>query len=209
MSELTPPQWLLWAREIQALAQTGCHYAVTDYQRQRYHRLSEIAAEMIASQIGREVAPLANAFHAQVGYATPRVDVRGAVFQGGKLLLVQERADGGWTLPGGWADVGDVPSEAAEREVWEEAGLHVKARRVIGIYDGNRVVPLEIFHAYKIVFLCDILGGELRPSAETSAVAYFSLEEIPHQLSGERTRPRHIQDAFAALADPNKMTVFD
>jgi len=209
MSASAPPDWLLWAREIQALAQTGCHFAVNEYQRERYHRLNEIAAEMVASQTGVEVVPLADAFHAQIGYATPRVDVRGAVFQDGKLLLVQERSDGGWTLPGGWADVGDLPSGAAEREVWEEAGLHVKARRVIGVYDANRVGPLEIFHAFKIVFLCDVLGGELRPSSETSDVRYFNQNEIPAQLSGERTQPRHIRDAFAVFADPEKPTAFD
>jgi ADP-ribose pyrophosphatase YjhB (NUDIX family) len=137
------------------------------------------------------------------------VDVRGAVFRDRSLLLVRERQDGGWTLPGGWADVGDVPSQAAEREVWEEAGFHVKARRVIGVYDANRTGPLEIFHAFKIVFLCELLDGEPRPSSETSEVAFFRQDQIPPNLSGERTRPRHIEDAFAALIEPEKQTVFD
>jgi ADP-ribose pyrophosphatase YjhB (NUDIX family) len=137
------------------------------------------------------------------------VDVRGAVFQDGKLLMVRERMDGGWTLPGGWADVGDVPSEAAEREVWEEAGFRVEARRLIGVYDANRVGPLEVFHAFKLVFLCDLLSGEPTRSSETSEVAFFGPDELPGELSGERTKPRQIQDAFAALANPNLPTVFD
>jgi ADP-ribose pyrophosphatase YjhB (NUDIX family) len=112
-------------------------------------------------------------------------------------------------MPGGWADVGDVPSQAAEREVLEEAGFEVKARKVIGVYDANRTGPLEIFHAFKIVFLCELIGGEPRPSIETSEVGFFGIEEIPLVLSGERTRPRHISDAFSALADPNFPTVFD
>jgi 8-oxo-dGTP pyrophosphatase MutT (NUDIX family) len=112
-------------------------------------------------------------------------------------------------MPGGWADVGDVPSQAAEREVWEEAGYQATARRVIGVYDANRTGPLELFHAYKIVFLCDLVGGEARPSLETSEVAFFGPDEIPAILSGERTRPRHILDAFTALVDPKKPTVFD
>jgi ADP-ribose pyrophosphatase YjhB (NUDIX family) len=144
-----------------------------------------------------------------VGYATPRVDVRGAVFQDNKLLLVRERADGGWTMPGGWADVGDVPSQAAEREIWEEAGFRVRTSKVIGIYDANRTGPLEFFHAYKIVFLCELLGGEARPSSETSDVGFFSEGDLPGHLSGERTRPRHIQDAFAAYWDAGWKTVFD
>jgi ADP-ribose pyrophosphatase YjhB (NUDIX family) len=205
----TLPRWLEWAREIQALAQTGALYSENSYQRERYQRLSEIAAEMISEQSNLVYEPLVNVFREQVGYATPRVDVRGAVFQNGKLLLVRERVDGGWTMPGGWADVGDVPSEAAEREVWEEAGFHVKARKVIGVYDANRAEPMELFHAYKIIFLCELIDGEARTSTETSEVEFFEADDIPAEMSGERTRPRHIQDAFAALADSNRPTVFD
>jgi ADP-ribose pyrophosphatase YjhB (NUDIX family) len=204
-----PPRFLEWAREIQALAQTGYHYAQDDYQRDRCRRLLEIAAEMVSENSEAEFLQLAEAFRSQIGYATPKVDVRAAVFRNGKLLLVRERVDGGWTMPGGWADVGDVPSQAAEREAQEEAGFNVKARRVIGIYDANRIGPLEVFHAFKIVFLCDLIDGEARPSKETSEVAFFGPEEIPSVLSGERTKPRHIQDAFAALADAACPTVFD
>lgn len=202
-------RYLEWAREIQALAQTGFHYASNDYQKQRCQRLMEIAAEMIAENTGQEARPIVKAYQAQLGYATPKIDVRAVVFRDGKLLLVRERMDGGWTLPGGWADVGDIPSEAAEREVLEEAGFRVKARKAIGIYDANRVGPLEIFHAYKIVFLCELVGGEARTSNETSEVDFFSAEEIPSALSGERTQPRHIRDAFAQLRNPECPTVFD
>jgi len=206
---MLPPRWLEWAREIQALAQTGSHYAENDYQRQRYHRLMEIAAEIVSEHSNLEYSPVLEVFITPIGYTTPRVDVRGVVFQEGKLLLVRERMDGGWTLPGGWADVGDVPSKAAEREVWEEAGFLVKASKVIGVYDANRVGPLELFHAFKIVFLCDLIDGKARPSLETSEVRFFDWEEIPESLSGERTKMRHIQDAFACLKDPTCPTVFD
>ncbi|MDD2696090.1 MAG: NUDIX hydrolase N-terminal domain-containing protein [Anaerolineales bacterium] len=209
MSAATPPRWLEWAREIQALAQTGYHFAENDYQRQRFQRLSEIAAEIISAQSDMDCARLKGVFLAQIGYATPRVDVRGAVFRRGELLLVRERADGGWTMPGGWADVGDVPSQAVEREVLEESGFQVRTCQVVGVYDANRTGPLEVFHAYKIVFLCELLGGEAHPSEETSEVAFFSQEVIPATLSGERTKPRHIADAFALLADMRQPTVFD
>lgn len=208
-AESKPPRWLEWAREIQAISQTGYHYAENEYQRERYHRLAEIAAEMIVEHSRLDYNNLVEVFNRQVGYATPRVDVRGAVFREGKLLLVKERQDGGWTMPGGWADVGDVPSQAAEREVWEEAGFRVRATKVVGVYDANRVGPLEIFHAYKIVFLCEILEGEPKPSSETSEVAFFGRDEMPEILSGERTRTRHIYDAFRALEDPHSPTVFD
>ena len=206
---INPPQWLVWAREIQALAQTGQHYAPDDYHRQRYQRLSEIAAEITQTHTELAFEPLRDAFHSEMGYATPKVDVRAAVFRDGKLLMVRERSDGGWTLPGGWADVGDVPSEAAERETWEEAGFRVKTRKLIGLYDANRVSPLEFNHAFKLVFLCELIAGAPTPSNETSEVDFFSQDEIPAKLSGERTLPRHIADSFAAKDDPNVPAVFD
>jgi len=209
MSTLITPRWLEWAREIQALGQTGVHYASNEFDRVRYHRLMEIASEIISEHTHLQLDGLIRTFDAQKGYATPKVDVRGAVFREGKLLMVRESSDGGWTMPGGWADVGDVPSQAAEREVWEEAGYVVKARKMIGVYDANRQGPLELFHAFKLVFLCDLVSGEARTSVETSAVTFYGPEEIPVHLSGERTRFRHIRDAFAAQADPNFMTVYD
>jgi ADP-ribose pyrophosphatase YjhB (NUDIX family) len=203
------PRWMEWAREIQAISQTGSFYAENEYQRQRYRRLTEIAAEIISEHTQLECPELVDLFIHQIGYATPRVDVRGAVFSDGKILLVRERTDGGWTMPGGWADVGDVPSEAAEREVLEESGFQVRAIKVIGVYDANRSYPLEIFHAFKIVFLCNILGGDAQTSIETSEVKFFGQNEIPAQFSGERTRHRHVVDAFAVHEDNQSSTVFD
>lgn len=203
------PRWLAWAREIQALSQTGYHYAENEYQRERNRRLTEIAAEIIAAHSQLDPAALVQVFTSQTGYATPRVDVRGAVFQDGRLLLVRERADGGWTMPGGWADVGDVPSQAAEREVREEAGYVVRARQLIGVYDANRVSPMELFHAFKVIFLCELLGGEAQSSHETSDVAFFAEDEIPDILSAERIKPRQIADAFQAYRNPGCSAVFD
>jgi ADP-ribose pyrophosphatase YjhB (NUDIX family) len=203
------PQWLAWAREIQALAQSGQTYALNDWQTERYQRLMEIAAEIVNQHTQHPVEVIAESFKAQSGYATPKVDVRGAVFRDGKLLLVREKMDGGWTMPGGWADVGDTPAGGAEREVWEESGFRVRARKVIGVYDANRFKPLELYHAVKLVFLCDIIGGEATISNETTEVGFFVRDEIPQPLSGERTHPRHIENAFAAYADPDIPTVFE
>jgi ADP-ribose pyrophosphatase YjhB (NUDIX family) len=206
---MKPPQWLEWAREIQALAQTGSHYALNEYQRQRYQRLMEIAAEIVSEHSNLEYIPVTEAFRAPSGYSTPRVDVRGVVFRDEKLLMVRERMDNGWTLPGGWADVGEIPSQAVEREVWEETGFRVKAYKVIGVYDANRFGKPELFHAYKIVFLCDLIDGEARPSIETAEVSFFSEDGLPKALSGERTKLRHIKDAFTSLKNPGCPTVFD
>jgi ADP-ribose pyrophosphatase YjhB (NUDIX family) len=202
-------RWLKWAQEIQALAQTDYHYSKNHFQQERDMRLHEIAAEIIAAHSSLAILEIKAVFRKQTGYATPRVDVRAAIFMDGEILLVRERADNGWTMPGGWADVGDLPSEAVEREAWEESGFRVKAKRIIGIYDGNRIDPLQLFHAYKIVFLCQIESGEARSSNETSEAAFFSSENLPEVLSIERTKPRHIRDAFKAYLDPSNVTVFD
>jgi ADP-ribose pyrophosphatase YjhB (NUDIX family) len=202
-------QFLERMRQIQALVQTESHYAQDDFQRDRCRKLMDIVAEIISQNTGLDFPLLSKAFKDQLGYATPKIDVRAAAFREGKLLLVRERLDGGWTMPGGWADVGDTPSNAAEREAWEEAGFHVKARKIVGIYDANRVEPLELFHAFKIVFLCNIIDGEARTSIETSDVKFFGPDEIPSNFSGGRTTARHVRDAFAALNNPNSPSVFD
>ena len=209
MAEKISPLWLDWAREIEAISQTGLHYALNEYDRQRYLRLQVLAGEILHCYTQVPEEQLLQSFTAQKGYATPKVDVRAAVFVDNQLLMVRERSDGGWTLPGGWADVGDVPSQAAEREAWEEAGFRVRAQKLIGVYDANRNGPLELFHAYKIVYLCELLDGQPTPSVETSEVAFFAFNAIPAHLSGERTKPRHILDAFASLNNPSLPTVFD
>ena len=144
----------------------------------------------------------------QSGYATPKVDVRGAVIRDGKILLVQERADNCWAMPGGWADLGDSPAEMAVREIREESGLNVKAVKLIAIYDANRIQPFEFYHAYKIMFLCEILGGELATSYETLAVDFFDPQNLP-PLSKNRTNEAMIREAFAHFAEPARPADFD
>lgn len=204
------PRWLAWAREIQSLAQAALHYAHDDFERGRAERLLEIAAAMVAACSDLPEQEVRLALSAQAGYVTPKVDVRGVVFRGDEILLVQERQDGGWTLPGGWADVGESPAQAVEREVWEEAGLRVRAAGLIGVYDANRVEEaLSLFHAYKLVFLCQEISGELNSSSETAQVGFFPLDHLPVPLSPYRTTPRHLADALAAHRDPTRWTVFD
>lgn len=203
------PRWLEWAREIQALSQTGLTYSDSDYDTQRYQRLMDIAAEIVQAQTGLQEERLRQNFHAQPGYATPKVDVRGAAVRDGRILLVQERVDERWCMPGGWADVGDLPSEMVIREVWEESGFHVEPRKVIGVFDANRDgTPLDFYHAYKIVFLCEITAGRPRPSSETSAVDFFSFDDLP-PLSSARTNRRHLAEVLAHLQDPNRPAAFD
>jgi len=203
------PQWLAWAREIQALSQTGLAHATGHYDLQRYTRLLELAAEITVSHTSLSLPDLAENFRFQPGYATPKVDVRGAVIREGKILLVKEKADGCWCMPGGWADVGDLPSAMVVREVREESGFDVVPRKVIGVFDANRTGrPLEFFHAFKIVFLCGLLGGTATASDETTAVEFFSFEALP-PLSTNRTNERHLAEIRHHLADPLRPAFFD
>jgi ADP-ribose pyrophosphatase YjhB (NUDIX family) len=169
----------------------------------------EIAAEITATHTGLAAAPLAENFMAQPGYATPKVDVRAAVVRDGRILLVQERSDGMWCMPGGWADVGEYPAAMVAREALEESGIVVVPRKVVGVFDANRTGrPLEFYHAYKVVFLCDHAGGELRGSSETHAAAYFEFSDLP-PLSTNRTHPRHLAEVQAHLADPLRPAAFE
>jgi ADP-ribose pyrophosphatase YjhB (NUDIX family) len=200
--------WLSLARELYTMSQAGLAYSKNDFDLERYHRLQEISAEIISGQSKLEKEAILESFAIQDGYPTPKVDVRGAVVRDGKILLVQEITDGCWSLPGGWADLGQSPREMVEREVLEESGMTVRAKKVVAIYDANNFAPLEFWHAYKIVFLCDILGGEPTPSMETPAVDFFSPDSLP-PLSKNRTNQRILDEIFAHLADPARPTSFD
>jgi ADP-ribose pyrophosphatase YjhB (NUDIX family) len=201
-------QWLTLAREIYTLSQAGLAYSKNDFDLERYRRLQEISAEIIAGQSGLEKEAILESFSIQAGYPTPKVDVRGAVIRDGKILLVQEVTDGCWSLPGGWADLGESPQEMVEREVLEESGMTVKAQKVLAVYDACHFLPLEFWHAYKIVFLCKIISGEPTPSMETPAVDFFTLANLP-PFSPNRTNQRIINEIFAHLADPARPTAFD
>ena len=202
------PKWLGWAREIFSLSQSGLTYSGNQYDIERYKRLQEITAEIIASQSDMAKESVLDSFSMQAGYITPKVDVRGAVIRDGKILLIQERADGKWAMPGGWADLGNAPASVAEREVWEESGFRVKAEKVVAVIDANRIEPMEFYHAYKIIFLCKLLDGEPRISYETLAVDFFDPNHLP-PLSMYRTDENMLQEVFAHVENPNRPTVFD
>jgi ADP-ribose pyrophosphatase YjhB (NUDIX family) len=163
---------------------------------------------MIASRSAMDMAAVMESLTMQAGYITPKIDVRGAVLQDGKILLVQERSDSRWAMPGGWADLGDAPAAMVAREVLEESGLQVRPTKVVGILDANRIQPFEFYHAYKIIFLCEIQGGDLRASLETLNAAFFDRAALP-ELSAYRTSEAMIREAFAHAEDPTRSTFFD
>jgi ADP-ribose pyrophosphatase YjhB (NUDIX family) len=198
-----------WAQRIQALSQTGLTYAQDPYDRARYEELREIAAEMLAVPLGAEPSELAGLFRAEEGYATPKIDVRGVVIQDDKVLLVRERSDGLWTLPGGWADVGDTPGHAVEREIQEESGYEAKAVKLLALYDRNlHDHPPMAFHVYKAIFRCEIIGGSPALSNETDGVDFFALNALP-PLSVERVTAKQIAHFFDHACHPEWQTDFD
>ena len=202
------PKWMEWAQEIFSMSQAGLTYSQNPFDIERYKRLQEITAEIIASQSNLDKESVLESFSMQAGYITPKIDVRGAVVRDGKILLIQERADGNWAMPGGWADLGNAPASVAEREVWEESGYRVKAKKVVAVIDANRVEPMEFYHAFKIIFLCELVGGEPQTSHETLAVDFFDPNHLP-PLSIYRTNESMIQEVFAHLGHPDRPAAFD
>ena len=202
-------RWLHWAQQLQAVAQTGEAYANNDFDRQRYDLVRNIAAAMMAAGSAAEPQDLVERFARERGYATPRMDVRAAVFRDERILMVQERSDGLWTLPGGFADVGDSPSMAVEREVQEESGFTAKATKLVALFDRNRHPhPPFGYHLWKAFFLCELQGGVARPSIETSAVDFFAADALP-PLSQGRISVGQLQLMFAHQRNPQLPASFD
>lgn len=204
------PNWLKWARQLAALAQDGLAYSEITYDIERYEQMREIAAEMMAQGFDLDKKSVLDLLAAEEGYATPKVDVRGAAFRDGKILLVREALDGGWTLPGGWADPHQSASEAVAREVFEESGFEVRVTKLAAVYDRSKHphLPLCPFHIYKLLFLCEITGGQATESHETTGVDFFAEDNIP-QLSISRTLPFQIARMFEHHRNRALPTDFD
>jgi ADP-ribose pyrophosphatase YjhB (NUDIX family) len=203
------PKWIAWTRRLQALAQTGLTFTRDQYDIERYEEIRLIAAEMAAAGAGADFGAVHELFARDTGYTTPKVDVRAAIFQDDAILLVRERSDGLWTLPGGWADVGDAPARAVEREVWEETGYSARAVKLLAVWDrtlhGHPPIP---FAVYKLYFLCQITGGAPAATHETDEVGFFREDALP-PLSLTRTMPAQIARLFAQYRHPEWPTEFD
>ena len=194
--------------ELQSLAQAGLTYGRDAYDRERYERIREIAAEMVAHQTQLPVEKVRDLFCNETGYQTPKLDTRAAVFQDGRILLVRER-DGRWSLPGGWVDVNVSVGENTVKEVREEAGLEVTADRIIAVQDrAKHNLPRYAYGVCKIFVLCSLVGGQFRENLETTAAAYFSEEDLP-SLSTEKNTEEQIQMCFAAHRARDWDVVFD
>jgi ADP-ribose pyrophosphatase YjhB (NUDIX family) len=204
-------------RRILALAGTGLHFTGTqyrsddsrEYDRERYAEIGTLAAQLIALQTNAPTDDLIKAWQADDGYVTPKVDTRGAIFQGNRVLLVRERSDGKWTLPGGWGDVNESPSQAVEKEIEQESGYAAKAVKLAAVYDRRkRNIPNSIFYIWKLFFICEITGGAPRLSNETDGVEFFPIDALP-ELSTGRTVQWQIERMYAHHLDRSLATEFD
>jgi len=204
------PRWLEWARDLQAIAQNGLLFSDNPFDRQRYEAISGIAAQIMSAGSGEPIEVVSGLFSAQVGYATPKVDVRGVVFRDSNILLVREATDGLWALPGGWVDPNESPSESVIREIFEEAGFTTRALKLLAVFDRVRHahVPPCAFSIYKLFILCEIQSGQSRLSIETLEVAFFPEDRLP-PLSLARITPAQIARCFRHLRHPGLPTDFD
>jgi ADP-ribose pyrophosphatase YjhB (NUDIX family) len=176
------------ARRLLALSQTGLHFTLQEYDRERYREIAEIAARLLEIESGHSADQVRQAWFVEDGYATPKIDVRGAIFRDERVLLVRETMDGKWTLPGGWADVNDSPSFAVEKEIEQESGFTARAVKLAALYDRNKHGhPPYLFHSWKAFFICEIISGEARTSHETDGVEFFALDALPELSTGRST----------------------
>jgi ADP-ribose pyrophosphatase YjhB (NUDIX family) len=204
-----PPKVLDWARRLQAIAQTGFAYGdTTTYDRERYAEIRQIAAEMLAT--GGNVEPIDALLELEFGHATPKLDVRGTVFRDDELLLVRERADGKWTLPGGWVEVGESPSEAAVREVREESGYETRAVKLLALYDRDKHASTpHQWHIWKACFRCELVDGvQHEPDDEIVETGFFAYAQLP-ELDDMRIAPDYLPRFFAHRENPEWPTDFD
>ncbi|MBS0638383.1 MAG: NUDIX hydrolase [Proteobacteria bacterium] len=209
---MAEPDWLIWTRELQAIAQTGIAFTKDPYDRQRYDALRTLASRIMAGHCDATPERIAALFAAERGYATPKAGVRGAVFDtGGRLLMVRETEDGGrWTMPGGWAEPNLTPAENVVREVWEESGYEVRVRKLAAVWDrGRQGHPPSAFSVYRFFFICDLIGGAPRTSLETSEIGWFAEHELPDDLSVNRVLPHQVRRMFAHARDESLPTEFD
>ncbi len=214
-TQVMSSQWLEWTRTLQAISQIGLHYAQDPFDLDRYRQVLDIAIRMLAANTDMAPETIRGMFDTQTGYATPKIDVRGAVFRNNRLLMVREKLDEGrWSLPGGWVDVNDAPHDAVEREILEETGYRARATKLLGVYDRNQHGhPPYLFHTYKLFFMCELLQdmpGEVSHTHETYGTQFLSEADIPLQdLSTVRVTAWEINRAFEHYHQPGLPTDFD
>lgn len=197
------------ARHLLALAHTGLHYTQSAYERERYEEIVVIATQLLSADSTHSPQQLRDAWRLEAGYVTPKLDVRGAMFRDHQVLLVRERSDGKWTIPGGFADINEWPSLSVTKEIEQESGYTARVLKLAAVHDRNRHNhPAFMFHIWKLLFVCEITGGEPCVSTETDGVEFFALDALP-PLSTGRITAEQIQLLYQHACEPTLATEFD
>ncbi|RLQ92746.1 NUDIX hydrolase [Planomicrobium sp. Y74] len=202
-------KWLDWAKRIQSLSQSGLTFSKDAFDLERFEELRKISVEIMEEHTGTEMQKIKELFANEKGYQTPKMDVRGAVFQRGKILMVCENSDNNWSLPGGFCDIGLSPGENIAKEIQEESGYVVVPTKVLALLDMNKHPhPPQPFHYYKLFIQCEIVGGAAKTGIETKAVEFFPENGLP-ELSLNRNIDSQLKLLFEFERNPTKETVFD
>lgn len=209
MSKHCPDHWLTIAKKINSIAQSGLTFTKDDFDRERYTELLRLSISILNNITEIDSKKLDFIFNRDIGYQTPKAGIRAVVFQDDKVLMVKERMDNKWCLPGGYADVGMTPSEVAIKEVKEESGFDVKPLRILGLIDYNkhqdRPFPFDI---YQIFMDCEIIGGEAAIGIETSDVGFFNIDNLP-ELSVRRVTKSQILQMHELHNNKELEPIFD
>lgn len=202
-------QWLKWARELQALAQSALYWCKDPYDIERFQRIRGISAEIMAAKTGLNLDTVKDLFCNETGYQTPKIDTRAAIIQNGKILLVQEK-NGKWAMPGGWCDVDQTPASNTVKEAKEEAGVDVRVLRLVSVEDQDiHNFPANAYKIIKCMFLCEALGGEFVPNTETVASGWFSENDLPAPMANEKSTSEQVRLCFEAARSKQWDTRFD
>lgn len=202
-------KWLIWATELQSIAQAGLAYCENDYDRDRYEKIRNLSIDIMHEYTDISNDRIKDIFASETGYQTPKIDIRAAVIKDDKILMIKEKADGKWSLPGGWADVNTSVGESAVRESMEEAGAAVIPKRIIAIQLANKHNnPLLLYTTYKIFVECELIEISFRKNTETIGSGFFSPDCLP-PLSSDRTTIKQIEMCFNARKCKIFETIFD
>ena len=203
------PKWLSWGKELQAIAQAGLTYSNDKFDLERFQRIRDLSVEILSTYTEIPDDRVRELFCNEVGYQTPKVDIRGAVFKEDKILLVKETLDGCWSLPGGWAESNLSIKENVIKEIKEEAGFNVVPKRLVGILDRNKHNhPISPYGIYKVFVMCEFIDGEFKENIETEDSGFFSLNKLP-PLSLQRITKEQISMCFDAYIEDKLITAFD
>lgn len=203
------PIWLIWAKKLTSIAQAGLTYSEDRYDLERYQQIQNIGIDILQHYTEIDQTKIRDLFANETGYLTPKVDVRAAIFKDDEILLIREKVDGLWALPGGWADIDTSLKETVIKESKEEAGVEIMPKRVIAVLDRRKhnKPPLP-YGVYKIFVECEYISGSFQENTETSESNFFTLENLPPLSLGRNTK-KQIEMCIAARKKESHEAIFD